>query len=66
MTRTRIVRTREWAYPVPPVRREVLSVAAAATGADPTRRPPLLFVPGFGHGAWVFGEHWLERAAARG
>ncbi|MFV2083187.1 alpha/beta hydrolase [Micromonospora sp. LOL_021] len=58
----RIVRTREWARPVPAVRREVLH-------ADVSRdegRPPLLFVPGFGHGAWVFAEHWLERAAERG
>ncbi|TDB99887.1 alpha/beta fold hydrolase [Micromonospora fluostatini] len=29
-------------------------------------RPPLLFVPGFGHGAWAFAEHWLGHTAARG
>jgi pimeloyl-ACP methyl ester carboxylesterase len=28
--------------------------------------PPVLFVPGFGHGAWAFTEHWLEHAAGRG
>ena len=28
--------------------------------------PASLFVPGFGHGAWVFAEHWLGHAAARG
>jgi pimeloyl-ACP methyl ester carboxylesterase len=28
-------------------------------------RPPVLFVPGFGHGAWVYAEHWLDHAAAR-
>jgi pimeloyl-ACP methyl ester carboxylesterase len=58
----RIVRPREWAYPVPAVRREVL----AATPEADDGRPPVLFVPGFGHGAWAFGEHWLEHAAERG
>ena len=44
-------------------RREVL------TRGRPTAdegRPPVLFVPGLGHGAWVFAEHWLEHTAARG
>jgi pimeloyl-ACP methyl ester carboxylesterase len=66
MSRTRqgfqVVRIREWSDPVPAVRREVLH-------ADVLRdegKPPLLFVPGFGHGAWVYAEHWLERAADRG
>lgn len=59
---TRIVRTREWAFPTRPVRREVLY---AAPEID-ERRPPVLFVPGFGHGAWAFAEHWLEHTAARG
>jgi pimeloyl-ACP methyl ester carboxylesterase len=26
----------------------------------------VLFVPGLGHGAWAFAEHWLGHAAARG
>lgn len=60
--RLRIVRPREWAHPVPPVRREV----RAATPEADEGRPPLLLVPGFGHGAWAFAEHWLEHAAARG
>jgi pimeloyl-ACP methyl ester carboxylesterase len=30
------------------------------------QRPPLLFVPGYAHGAWAFTEKWLERAAERG
>jgi pimeloyl-ACP methyl ester carboxylesterase len=71
--RTRIVRSREWAYPVPAVHREVLTAEPAERVAGPggptardDRRPPVLFVPGFGHGAWVFGEHWLDRTAARG
>lgn len=60
--RIRVMRTREWARPVPPVAREVLS---ARPDAD-EGRPPVLFVPGFGHGAWVFAEHWLAHTAERG
>ncbi|TWJ20397.1 alpha-beta hydrolase superfamily lysophospholipase [Micromonospora endolithica] len=56
------MRGREWARPVRPVRREVLS----ATPELEEGRPPLLFVPGFGHGAWAFAEHWLGHAASRG
>lgn len=59
---TRILRRREAAFPVRPVRREVQS---ALPGLD-QGQPPLLFVPGFGAGAWVFAEHWLEHAAERG
>jgi pimeloyl-ACP methyl ester carboxylesterase len=62
MSRTRIMRQRDWAYPVPAVRREVL----AATPELEEGKPPVLFVPGFGHGAWAFAEHWLEHAASRG
>jgi pimeloyl-ACP methyl ester carboxylesterase len=62
MTQLRIMRPREWAWPVRPVRREVLT----ATAVDDDGRPPVLFVPGFGHGAWAFAEHWLEHVAARG
>lgn len=62
MTDLRIMRPMEWAYPIPPVHREVL----AATPEADEGRPPMLFVPGFGHGAWVFAEHWLEHAATRG
>ncbi len=58
----RIMRQREWAFPPVPVRREVLT----AELAEPTDAPPVLFVPGFGHGAWVFAEHWLDHAAERG
>ncbi|WFE29499.1 alpha/beta fold hydrolase [Solwaraspora sp. WMMD791] len=59
---TRILRTREWADPVPGVRREVLHGEVLRDEG----RPPLLFVAGFGHGAWVFAEHWLDRVAERG
>jgi pimeloyl-ACP methyl ester carboxylesterase len=55
-------RCREIALPVPAVPREVLT----ATPAADEGRPPLLFVPGFGAGAWVFAEHWLDHAAERG
>jgi pimeloyl-ACP methyl ester carboxylesterase len=57
-----IIRQREWALPPPPVRREVL----IATPAEAGDAPPVLFVPGFSHGAWAFAEHWLEHAAERG
>jgi pimeloyl-ACP methyl ester carboxylesterase len=47
---------------VPAVRREVSS----ARPSEDEQRPPILFVPGFGQGAWVFEEHWLEHTAQRG
>ena len=60
--RPQIMRPWEWSVPPRPVHLEVLSAApATATG-----RPPLLFVPGLGHGAWCYAEHWLDAAAARG
>jgi pimeloyl-ACP methyl ester carboxylesterase len=58
----KIMRMRDWAFPPSPVRREVLS----ATPAEAGDVPPVLFVPGFGHGAWAFAEHWLEHTAERG
>ena len=66
---TRILRLREWASPSPPVRREVLSAAPSLpplVSAEEHLAPPVLFVPGFGHGAWTFAEHWLGQAADRG
>ncbi|MBO0866983.1 MAG: alpha/beta fold hydrolase [Micromonosporaceae bacterium] len=59
---TRILRPLEWAYPPRPVRREVRYARPDTDGS----RPPVLFVPGFGHGAWIFTEHWLEHTAGRG
>ncbi|GAB3150553.1 alpha/beta fold hydrolase [Micromonospora sonneratiae] len=56
------MRARDWAHPVRPVRREVLT----ATPEVDEGKPPVLFVPGFGHGAWAFAENWLEHAASRG
>ncbi|GAA1744327.1 alpha/beta fold hydrolase [Luedemannella helvata] len=62
---TRVLRPMEWAYPVTPVEREIL--AATPTEAEADRpRPPVLFVPGLGHGAWAFAARWLEHAAGRG
>jgi len=59
---TRIMRPQEWADPPPPVAREVLAVQPES----PPSGPPVLFVPGFGQGAWVYAEHWLEHSAGRG
>jgi pimeloyl-ACP methyl ester carboxylesterase len=81
---TNVVRSREWARPTQPVRREVVSARPSSDGLTPTaggewadwqtsadaattvERPPVLFVPGFGHGSWAFEEHWLEHTAQRG
>jgi pimeloyl-ACP methyl ester carboxylesterase len=57
------VRFDDWTSPVPPVEREVVGVLPESAEAG---RPPLLFVPGLGHGPWAFAEHWLGHAAARG
>jgi pimeloyl-ACP methyl ester carboxylesterase len=61
---TRVFRWQEWTQPVTPVAREVLT-SQPAEEVDPAR-PPLLFVPGYAQGAWVFAEKWLEHAAGRG
>ncbi|MEV8507620.1 alpha/beta fold hydrolase [Actinoplanes sp. NPDC051475] len=60
--RSRVVRFEDWTDPVPPVRREVLS----ALPHPDDGQPPVLFVPGLGHGAWAFREHWLGHVASRG
>ena len=60
--RSQVTRFRDWTDPVPPVVREVLS--ALPDGDE--GRPPVLFVPGLGHGAWAFAEHWLAHTAERG
>jgi pimeloyl-ACP methyl ester carboxylesterase len=61
--RTNVFRWRDWSDPVSPVSREVLT--SQPVEPDPTK-PPLLFVAGYGHGAWAFAEYWLEHAAGRG
>jgi pimeloyl-ACP methyl ester carboxylesterase len=57
-----LLRFDDWTDPVPPAPREVVSVLPEEEGD----RPPLLFVPGLGHGAWAYAEHWLGHAAGRG
>ncbi|GAA2562996.1 alpha/beta hydrolase [Winogradskya consettensis] len=59
---SQLLRFEDWTAPVPAVRREVLS----ALPHPDEKNPPLLFVPGLGHGAWAFREHWLGHAASRG
>lgn len=56
----RVLRRGEWAWPAKPVHLEVM---AREVDSD---RPPLLFVPGLGHGAWCFAENWQQAAALRG
>ncbi len=65
----KIFRWRDWSAPVPPVQREVLTSQPVSDGPGiegDAVRPPLLFVAGYGHGAWTFAEQWLEHAAERG
>jgi len=57
-----LLRFADWTAPVPPVEREVLE----ALPQSPEDLPPVLFVPGIGHGAWAFAEHWLAHTASRG
>lgn len=66
--RPKILRFREWSKPVAAVQREVLTSQplSEGSGENEGNRPPLLFVAGYGHGAWVFAERWLEHAAERG
>jgi pimeloyl-ACP methyl ester carboxylesterase len=58
----RVMRPDEWSDPPRAVAREVVAVQPEG----PATGPPVLFVPGFGQGAWVYAEHWLERTAGRG
>jgi pimeloyl-ACP methyl ester carboxylesterase len=60
--KSEILRFEDWTSPVPPVEREVIS--RLVEGED--EQPPVLFVPGLGHGAWAFAERWLGHAAERG
>jgi pimeloyl-ACP methyl ester carboxylesterase len=57
-----VLRFKDWTRPVTPVTRELISVVPD----DHEGRPPVLFVPGLGHGAWAFAEHWLAHTAGRG
>ena len=57
-----LLRFDDWTSPVPYVPREVRSVLPESDES----LPPVLFVPGLGHGPWAFEEHWLKHTAARG
>ena len=59
-----VLRFADWTDPVPPAGREVISRLPDEEFAGD--QPPLLFIPGLGHGAWAFAEHWLGHAAGRG
>lgn len=59
--RSPIIRFADWTDPVPPYPREVVERQPEVAGS----RPPLLFVPGLGHGTWAW-SHWLGHAAGRG
>lgn len=65
---TRVLRLWDWSVPPTAVHREVLSVVPDGWADLPrgSRKPPLLFVHGLGHGAWCWDEHWLAAAAERG
>ena len=63
----RVLRRWDWSNPPKDVHLEVLStMPQQAATPERMERPPLLFVPGLGHGAWCFAEHWLDAAAERG
>ena len=65
--RSDLLRFDDWTSPVTPVEREVVSLPPGETDVEVTGDlPPVLFVPGLGHGAWAFAEHWLPHTAARG
>lgn len=70
MAELKVVRLAEWSRPIPPVQREVLSALPPNVPGDPfalpNAAPPVLFVAGYNHGAWAFGERWLEHTANRG
>ncbi|GID93572.1 alpha/beta hydrolase [Amorphoplanes digitatis] len=59
---SQVLRFEDWTAPVPAVEREVVE----ALPQSPQELPPVLFVPGIGHGAWAFAEHWLAHTASRG
>jgi pimeloyl-ACP methyl ester carboxylesterase len=65
--RSELLRFDDWTNPVAPAGREVVSELPEKTAVEEkTDKPPVLFVPGLGQGAWVFATHWLAQAAARG
>ncbi|MEV6348833.1 alpha/beta fold hydrolase [Actinoplanes sp. NPDC051851] len=57
-----ILRFEDWTDPVPAAPREIASLLPDQDEGH----PPVLFVPGLSHGAWIFAEHWLPHTAGRG
>jgi pimeloyl-ACP methyl ester carboxylesterase len=57
-----LLRFDDWTDPVPPFEREVVTLLPEGE----EQKPPVLFVPGLGHGAWAYAVHWLQHTAARG
>ncbi|AEV82574.1 alpha/beta hydrolase [Actinoplanes sp. SE50] len=62
MTGFDLLRFDDWTDPVPPAQREIVS----RLPDEDRGRPPVVFVPGLGHGGWAFAEHWLPHTAGRG
>lgn len=61
--RTKVMRPLDWTFPPEAVERELLHVPAADGAGG---RPPLLFVHGMNHAAWMWREHWMPAAAEQG
>jgi pimeloyl-ACP methyl ester carboxylesterase len=66
-TGTTAMRPWDWALPPRPVDLELISSLPSGWAQLPRaeRRPPLLFVPGFGGAAWQAARHWLGAAVRR-
>ena len=65
---SKVMRLWDWSVPPVGVHREVLSIVPEGWYDQPraTRKPPILFVHGLAHGAWIWREHWMQAAADRG
>lgn len=68
MTTTRVLRPWDWSLPSMGVHREVFSDIPAGWADSPRadRKPPVLFVHGVAHAAWVFHEYWMAPTVERG
>ena len=65
---SKVMRLWDWSVPPAGVHREVLSIVPEGWHDQPraTRKPPILFVHGLAHGAWIWRENWMPAAAERG
>jgi pimeloyl-ACP methyl ester carboxylesterase len=68
MTTTRVLRPWDWSLPPTGVHREVLADIPPGWADLPRaeRKPPVLFVHGVAHAAWVFQENWMAPTVERG